>query len=76
MWLSKRSLRGWEGMLSGQLHCLMQAGGGWAGGQDVLREDEEMEGLKKNRNEVDSVLVNQALLISIAAALSNSFLKK
>lgn len=35
-----------------------------------------MEGLKKNRNEVDSVLVNQALLISVAAAISNSFLKK
>lgn len=67
--------------MSGQRHCLMQAGGGWAGGEvkggeDVLREDEEMEGLKKNRNEVDSVLVNQALLISIAAALSNSFFEK
>lgn len=42
----------------------------------MLREDEEIEDLKKNWNEVDSVLVNQALLISIAAAFSNSFLEK
>lgn len=52
MRLSKRSLRGWEGALSGQLHCLMEAGGCWAGGDSKRegRHAEEKEGLKENCN--------------------------